>query len=148
MIVLDTTILVYAVGGDHPLADPCRRIVEAVGGARIRASTTSEAVQEFVHVRARRRSRRDAATLGRAFAELLAPLLIVDDAAVADGLRLFERTRKLGAFDCALAAAAISNEAEAIVSADASFAEIGAVAWWRPDGREIARLLGAAQDEK
>lgn len=30
-MVLDTTILVYAVGADHPFAAPCRRLIEAVG---------------------------------------------------------------------------------------------------------------------
>jgi predicted nucleic acid-binding protein len=66
VIVLDTTVLVYAVGDDHALRDPARAIVEAAEGGAVQATTTVEAIQEFVHVRARRRSRPDAAALGRA----------------------------------------------------------------------------------
>ena len=53
MIVLDTTALVYAVGGEHPMREPSRRLVEAIAAGRIEATTTVEVIQEFVHVRAR-----------------------------------------------------------------------------------------------
>lgn len=52
MIDLDTTILVYAKGADHPLRDPCRRLIAAIEEGRVLATTTSEVIQEFVHVRA------------------------------------------------------------------------------------------------
>ena len=74
MIVLDTTVLVYAKGDDHPLRSPARELIEAIADQRIEATTTPEVIQEFVHVRARRRGREDAANLGRDFAELLSPL--------------------------------------------------------------------------
>jgi predicted nucleic acid-binding protein len=54
MIVFDTTVLVYAKGADHPLRDPCRQLI-AAAERRIEATTTVEAIQEFVHVRSRRR---------------------------------------------------------------------------------------------
>ena len=40
MIILDTTVLVYAVGADHPLRDPRRRVLVAHGEGRIEATTT------------------------------------------------------------------------------------------------------------
>ena len=61
MILLDTTVLVYAVGDAHPLRQPCRQLVEAVRDAHLRATTTTEVIQEFAHVRSRRRPRHDAA---------------------------------------------------------------------------------------
>jgi predicted nucleic acid-binding protein len=75
MIVLDTTVFVYAKGADHPLRDPCRELIAAIADERIEATTTAEVIGEFVHVRARRRGRGDAAALGRAYAELLSPLI-------------------------------------------------------------------------
>jgi len=65
MIVLDTTILVYAVGGEHPLRAPCRHMLAAHGEGRIEATTTIEVIQEFAHIRARRRTRSDAVRLAR-----------------------------------------------------------------------------------
>ena len=124
MIVLDTTVLVYAVGDDHALREPARAIVEAVGGGSVQATTTVEAIQEFVHVRARRRGRRDAVALGRAYADLLSPLLPVGEDALRDGLDLYERHETLGCFDAVLAAAARSSGHEALVSADTAFGAI------------------------
>lgn len=72
MIVLDTTVLVYAKGAEHPLRDPCRDLVAAIADERIAATTTAEVIQEFVHVRARRRA-------GPCdYAELLSPLLTIN----------------------------------------------------------------------
>lgn len=45
MIVLDTTVLVYAKGAEHPLRDPCRDLVAAIADERIAATTTAEVCQ-------------------------------------------------------------------------------------------------------
>ena len=79
MIVLDTTVLVYAVGADHTLREPCRQLIRAIADGTILATTTTEVIQEFTHVRARRRDRKDAADLARDYIELLSPLLIVEE---------------------------------------------------------------------
>lgn len=140
MIVLDTTVLVYAVGDDHALRESARAIVEAVEAGTVEATTTVEAIQEFVHVRARRRDRADAAALGRAYATLFSPLLQVTEEHLAGGLRLFEREEALGAFDAVLAAAAMAAKADALVSADRSFGGIRGLRWVDLAGDEIASL--------
>jgi predicted nucleic acid-binding protein len=124
VIVVDTTVLVYAVGEQHPLAEPSRSLVAAVGDGRIQATTTAEVIQEFVHVRSRRRSRSDAVRAGRDYAELLSPLVAVERSTLEQGLALFERIPTLGAFDAVLAATARETEADGLVSADAAFAEV------------------------
>ncbi len=78
MILVDTTILVYAVGAHHPLREACRRVIAAIGDGRMAATTTIEAIQEFAHVRARRRGRRDARDLALSYIHLLSPLTQVD----------------------------------------------------------------------
>ncbi len=143
MIVLDTTVLVYAKGADHPLRDPCRQLISAIAARQLEATTTVEAIQELVHVRARRRGRADGATLGRDYAELLSPLLVVSREDLDRGLSLYERSERLGAFDAVLAAAAEAAGAEALVSADTAFAELKAVAHVVPDVAGLASLLAA-----
>ncbi len=103
LIVVDTTVLLYAVGENHPLQEPCRRFVDMVGDG-LPATTTLEVIQEFSHVRSRRRTRQDAAKLARAFAGLMSPLLapVTDD--LLEGLALFEGRDDLGSFDSVLAA--------------------------------------------
>ncbi|PSK96950.1 hypothetical protein CLV30_12434 [Haloactinopolyspora alba] len=124
MIVLDTTVLVYAVGTDHPYREPCRRIVEAVRDGKLAATTTVEVVQEFAHVRARRRGRQDAASLASAVADALAPLIHVEERDLRTGLTIYRQTERLGAFDAVLAAAATSIGARALISADKAFGEV------------------------
>lgn len=141
MIVLDTTVLVYAKGQDHSLREPCRALIEAIAAGSIEATTTPEVIQEFVHIRARRRSRRDAAQLGRSFAELLAPLLTVGEEQLGAGLDLFERQSALGVFDAVLAATTIASEADALVSADATFARVPSLNHVAPGTAEFHHLL-------
>lgn len=87
----------------------------AVAEGAVTATTTVEVIQELVHVRSRRRGRQDAADLGAAYATLLAPLLPVDAQDLADGLQLYRSGEALGAFDAALAAAALRRQAAALV---------------------------------
>lgn len=140
MIVLDTTVLVYAVGSDHPLREPCRELIGAIASGRLRATTTAEVLQEFAHVRARRRDRDDASRRAGDYLDLLAPLLIVGEDDLREGMRLFARGERLGAFDAVLAAAASRANADALVSADAAFAEVD-LTHVVPDADGVATLL-------
>ena len=141
MIVLDTTVLAYAVGVDHPLKAPCRRLVRAIADGEVVATTTVEVIQEFAHVRARRRDRKDAAELARDDIELLSPLLIVEEPDLREGLRLFEENPGIGAFDAVLAAAAHASGADALVSADAGFSSIANIRHIIPDTDGLSDLL-------
>lgn len=141
MIVLDTTVLVYAKGADHPLREPCRDLIRAIAERRIAATTTAEVIQEFVHVRARRRGRADAAALGRDYAELLAPLLAVTSDDLVRGLGWYEAAERLGAFDAVLAAAAARAGARAVVSADAAFGELDEIRHVVPDRAGVTGML-------
>jgi predicted nucleic acid-binding protein len=139
VIVLDTTVLVYAVG-DHALRDPARAMLAAAAEGDLRATTTPEAIQEFAHVRARRRDRRDAASLAASYADLLSPLLEVGEADLRAGLRFFERIPSLGAFDAVFAAVALRAGATGFVSADHAFATVPGLPFVDLDGLEPASL--------
>lgn len=141
MIVLDTTVLVYAKGAEHPLRGPCRLLIEAVEDGRLVATSTIEVIQEFAHVRARRRDRTDAADLARDYAALLAPLLVVEEGHLHEGLGLFEQQPNLGSFDAVLAAAARSIQATALVSADTAFGSVPRLTHVVPNKAGVDALL-------
>lgn len=124
MIVLDTTVLAYAIGTEHPLREPSRRVVEAIRDGAVAATTTADVIQEFAHGHARRRPRGTAADHARRYATLLAPLLAPTERELVAGLRLFERHERLDAFDAVLAATALEHGAEALVSADSAFEDV------------------------
>lgn len=144
MIVVDTTILLYSVGETHPLAEASRRLVSAITEGRIAATTTVEVVQEFVHVRSRRRPRPDAVALGRRYLRLLSPLLQPDGETLERGLALFERHPRLHAFDAVLAAAALAGDADALVSADRAFAGIRRLRHIDPATSALDELIASA----
>ena len=121
MIVLDTTVLVYALGSEHPLREPSRRVIEAIGNGALAATTTVDVIQEFAHGYARRRARPAAAAHARRYVTLLEPLLMPTERDLDAGLSLFERHDRLDAFDAVLAATAIEHGAEALVSGDRAF---------------------------
>jgi predicted nucleic acid-binding protein len=141
MIVVDTTVLVYAKGAEHPLRDPCRDLVAAIAAGTVQATTTVEVLQEFAHVRIRRRGRTDAAELTRGYAELLSPLLTVDGGDLGRGLSLFESLESPGAFDAVLAAAAIDGGATSLVSADRAFAAVKELEHVFPDRSGVTALV-------
>jgi hypothetical protein len=141
VIVLDTTVLAYAKGAGHPLREPCRELVDAIERDRLEATTTTEVIQEFLHVRARRRDRAEAADLAAGYADLLAPLLIVTSEQLARGIDLFKRSERLGAFDAVLAASAIDAGATTLVSADRAFGSVSGIDHVVPDAAGVAALL-------
>lgn len=141
MIILDTTVLVYAMGENHEFRQPCRDLIAAIATGTVEATTTVEVIQEFVHVRSRRRGRDDAATLGREYLDLLTPLLAVSATDLRSGLALFESVSGLGAFDAVLAGAVIGAGASALVSADRAFGAVAGLAHVVPDATGIAGLI-------
>jgi predicted nucleic acid-binding protein len=142
LIVLDTTVLSYAVGADHPLRESSRRIVDRAASSSARFTTTTEVIQEFAHVHARRRPRRKAARLARSYVELLSPLVEITAEDLQVGLKLFERHDLLGAFDAVLAAVALNRGADALVSGDDAFGSVQKLPFVALGSPELDSLLG------
>jgi len=140
VIVLDTTVLVYAVGAEHALREPCRRLIEAVEERLVDARTTVEVLQEFIHVRAKRRGRGDAVALGRSYLALLEPLLPSDEARLREGLLIYQSTPRVGMFDAVVAAVAMDAGA-ILVSADRGFASVTGLSHVHPTRDGVAALL-------
>lgn len=118
----------------RPFPDPLRH------GTRLSATTTSEVVQEFAHLYARRRNRAEAAAHARDYVRLLGPLLATDDQALHGGLDVFELSPRLRAFDSVLAATARRAGARALVSADTTFGTVEGLPWVAPGSPEWAEL--------
>jgi len=115
-------------------------LLVAHGDGRVDGATTVEVVQEFAHIRARRRPRRDAVDASRAFASSLTMLMATPDD-LDRGLRLFADHPRLGSFDAVLAAVAIGHGAEALVSADSGFAGIPGLRWIDPATPALDALI-------
>jgi predicted nucleic acid-binding protein len=139
-VIVDTTVLIYAVGIEHPLREPCRQLLVAHGRGYVEATTTVEVIQEFAHVRARRRDWHDASTIARYYMDAL-PLIAQEPRDLELGLTLFEQHPKLGAFDAVLAAVALNRAVDALISADQAFAEIPNLVCIYPTSSAFSRLV-------
>ena len=129
MLVVDTNVFVYAVGNADPLRGRAQILVEAVERGDVRVTTTPEGVQEFLHLRASRGERPAAVDQAHDVMQMCSPLLEANGADVEHALALFSQHRRLDAFDCLLAAAAMRSDATGLVSADRGFREVPGLHW-------------------
>jgi hypothetical protein len=106
-------------------------LLELIRDGVVRASTTPEVIQEFCHVRSRRRPPLEAVALSRDLAKGLAPLLPVEESELLLGLDLFERSPQLSPFDAVLAATAL-HRGLALASADRTFALVSGLSHLDP----------------
>lgn len=137
--LFDTAVFVYAVGTDHPYREPCRRLVEALGGQHVHAEASVELVQEFLHQRARRTGDRPEAVR---LAQRVAALCTLHEVEVRDlrlALDLFAAHDALHARDAVHAATAINRGITSIVSPDRAFDDLDGLV--RIDPRDAADQL-------
>ena len=139
-MILDTNVLVYAVGSEHPLRGPARRLIAAVRDGQARATTSVLVLRELTYGYARRRGDADAAALARSYVELLEPLLPVEQVHFMTALRLVEE-HHLRASDALLAATAI-HASHPLVTADRAFADISGLQTVLLGEYAVERLLG------
>ncbi len=74
---LDTCLLIYAVGRDHPYREPCVRMLEAVAEGALEAVTDVEVIQEIVHRFQGLRRQADGIKWARDFVETVGEVLPV-----------------------------------------------------------------------
>lgn len=118
-IWIDTSVLAYAAGGEHPLREPCRRIVAAAAAGAFELHASVEMVQEFVFHRLRRVPRADAVAQARQAGALC--VLHPFDADVLDHALGLVSASDLGGRDAVHAATALDRGFAEIVSADRDF---------------------------
>lgn len=120
-LFLDANVFLYAIGADSPHRGPCRDVLLAVGQGRLDGITSSEVLQEVLHVRSRRVSVADAASAVRAAADLVAEVLPVTSHDVIEACALLEAHTGLGARDALHAAVMKNSQLHVLVSVDRDF---------------------------
>lgn len=118
---VDTAVLMYAVGGDHLLREPCRAVLRKVGAGEIDATTSVEVVQEIYHrFRALGRTAQGTAIATDAL-DLFAPVLPVTHAVMRRVPDLVARYPALAARDIIHVATCMHEGITEIISPDRGF---------------------------
>ena len=120
-IFVDANVFLYAVGAEGPHRDACRSVLQAVGQGKLEGVTSSEVLQEILHVRSRRVSVQDATSAVRAAADLVAEVFPVTTRDVLEACRLLESHAGLGARDALHAAVMKNSQVHLLVSVDRDF---------------------------
>lgn len=140
----DTSIFIYALGGEHPYRESCREIVRRAAIGELQGEASADLLQELVHQRRVRRTgdRLGAAKATRNVAKLAwwHPLEPND---VQRGIDLFEAHPDLDARDAVFAALALNRGIDAILATDRAFDGIDGLERIDPsDDRAVAILVG------
>jgi uncharacterized protein len=120
-VLLDTNVILYAIGGPHAYAEPCRRVVAMAGEGRLSLEAPVDIVQEILHHRARRLGDRRQAMADALAAAQLCRLHGVQPQDARRAAQLFAESPRLSARDAVFAAVAMRHDLGEIVSVDADF---------------------------
>ena len=124
MKLLDTNIVIYALGGEHPYRDPCRAVINQLEGRHHDYAVSAEMLQEVLSVFW---NKRDLKTGIEAVNKLLAVFpspIPITGAEVALAIRLIEQSLGLSPRDAIYAAIVLGHGLEGIVSADRGFDQV------------------------
>jgi uncharacterized protein len=123
-LLLDTSVLLYARGGEHPLRQPCQQLLQLVSAGRFLPECSAELVQEFAHVLLRRGlPPRTVARDARAV-QTACRVHSFDEVVLDAALDLMARGGALGMRDAVHAATALVHELDAVVTTDRAFAAV------------------------
>jgi predicted nucleic acid-binding protein len=125
-IFFDSNVFLYAVGREHPLRAACLRALAEVESGTVAVATSSEVVQEVLHVLSRRDHRTEAIQLVRWVLEFVPDVLPVRREEVALACELMDRSN-LSSRDAVHVATMRLNGLTEILTADRHFAAIEGV---------------------
>jgi predicted nucleic acid-binding protein len=120
-VFLDTNVFLYAIGGESPHRDSCRNLLAAVGKGDVDAVTSSEILQEVLHIRTRRVDLADGIQAARSAASMVAEVLAVTGNDVLAACKVLEKHPQISARDALHVAVMKANQLHTLISVDKDF---------------------------
>ncbi len=135
-LFLDTSVLMYAAGGEHPLRRPCRRALEHVVDKEIDLATSSEVLQEILYRYFSIGRPGAARTVFDSARDLCQVVLPVSETDTVRALHLLLEGAQISPRDAIHVAVMESNKLRRILSTDRHFDRVDSVA--RVDPADLA----------
>lgn len=123
-VFVDTAVLMYAAGAEHPLRSPCARIVAGIREGSVEATTSVEVVQELAHRYISIGRPEAARTMTTDALDLFAPVLPITHAVMRRIPDLAARYPRLQARDLVHVATCIHEGITEIISPDRGFDDV------------------------
>lgn len=121
---IDTNIIFYAFGREHPLKARCRDLMKKASSGELAAVTNAEVLQEILYVHWRRNDLERGGELFDAVQGLLQEVYPVDMETMREAKSLLDKYPGIPPRDAVHAATAIINGIPLIITADRHFAAI------------------------
>lgn len=118
---IDTAVIMYAGGTDHPLRAPCQALLARVAAGDLNAVTSVAVVQEILHRFGTPNRRGIGAAMASHTLDLFAPLIALTDTTMRRMPELFTEYPQLPARDLVHVATCFEAGIQAIVSPDRGF---------------------------
>lgn len=131
-VFVDTSVVMYAGGADHPHRPACRIVMARVADGTLDAVTSVEVVQEILHRFARGR-REIGSRMARSVIDVFGDVLAVDRRAIVDAVARYEQHPQLSARGALHVATCVVNGIDDIVSVDTGFDIVSDVRRIGPD---------------
>jgi uncharacterized protein len=124
MILVDTNVLIYASGREHPNKHPSIQFLERVAGGDLEATVDAEVLQEIIH-RYRALNRwPEGQEIYRLTRQLFPEVLAITGQVMDEAKRLVDRDKSISARDAVHAAVVIHYKLEGICTFDGDFDRI------------------------
>ena len=123
-VFVDAAVVMHAAGGEHPLRDPCRRIIDGISDGSVDGVTSAEVIQEIFHRFLSIRRPEDGAILAERTQDLMAPVLPITHALMRRVPELARRYPTLDARDLVHVATCIHEGITEIISPDRGFDQV------------------------
>lgn len=114
-------MFLYAAGREHPLREPCRRVLERVAEGTLPANTNVEVVQELLYVLWRRGFADEGIRLARSVVGLFPEMIALTREDLLRAMERIEERSELTPRDAIHVAAMERHGIETLVSADTHF---------------------------
>lgn len=123
-VFIDTSILMYAAGGDHPLREPCAAVMRSIREGSTEATTSVEVIQEILHRFLSIRDPKTGRDLAKRTMDTFAPVLPVTHALMRRVPDLAKRYPALAARDLVHVATCVHEGITEIISTDRGFDQV------------------------
>jgi len=123
-VFVDSAVVMYAAGADHPMRDACIRIMDRISSGAFPAETSVEVVQELFHRYLSLRRPDIATRLAEQTMDIFAPVLPVTHAVMRRVPELATRYPHLQARDLVHVATCIHEGITEIISPDQGFDDV------------------------
>lgn len=121
MKLIDTNIIIYSLGKEHPLKEPCRGLIAKITSGEIAANIDVEVLQEVLYVYTYRNERIKGIAACRYLLDIFPNPFPVSKNEISLAISFMDKYPSLVSRDAVHAAVVVNNKLKGIISEDSDF---------------------------